>query len=103
MRRIGPAVIGPATLLVLVPGLVLVIRYDRLAFSAGWIVAGLVLYAVVTLLGMVGLRRASTAATAAASAGDLPAAAAATRRWLILAMTILGLLVLATADMVFRP
>jgi uncharacterized membrane protein len=103
MRRLGPAVIGPATLLVLVPGLVLVGRYDRLVLSARWIVVGLVLYGVVTLLGMVSLSRAGKAATAAVSAGDLPAATAATRRWLTLAITVLVLLVLATADMVFRP
>jgi uncharacterized membrane protein len=103
MRRLGPMVIGPSTLLVLVPGLVLVGRYGRLSFSARWIVAGLVLYAVTTLLGMIGLSRAGKAATAAVSSGDLPAAVAATRRWLTLAVTALGLLVLATADMVFRP
>jgi hypothetical protein len=67
------------------------------------VVAGLGLYLVVTLVGMLGLSRAGRTATAALDRGDVAAAAAATRTWLPLAVVVTALLVVATADMLLRP
>ena len=103
MRTLGPTVIGPATLLVLGAGIALVARSTRTAWSDRWIVVGLALYALVTLIGVVGLSRASVRATRALDEGDLAAAVGATRIWLRLAVAVAAVLVLATADMVFRP
>jgi uncharacterized membrane protein len=103
MRLLGPAVIGPSTLLVLGAGIALVVRSERAAMSDLWIAAGLALYVVITLLGMIGLSRASRTADAALERGDVDAATRATRGWLRIAVLITALLVLATADMVIRP
>jgi putative copper export protein len=103
MRSLGPVVIGPSTLLVLAAGIALVVQSDRTAVTDLWIILGMVLYAAVTLVGVLGLGRASRTATAALDRGDLPAATAATRGWLAMAVVVTGLLLLATADMVFRP
>ena len=103
MRSIGPALIGPSTLVVLGSGIWLVIRSERAGFADVWIVAGLALYALATLVGMIWLSRASRAATTALDREDVAAATAATRTWLRWAVVVSGTLVLATADMVLRP
>jgi uncharacterized membrane protein len=103
MRSLGPTAIGPATVLVLVAGIVLVVRSERSAFTDAWIIAGLVLYAAVTAVGVAGLGRATKVAVAALDRGEVAAATIATRRWLVMAVVVTGLLILATADMVLRP
>ena len=103
MGTLGPTVIGPATLLVLGAGLGLVARSGHTGLADGWVAAGLVLFAAATVAGIAGLRPASIAARAALDRDDLPAAVAATRRWLRLALLLTALLVASFADMVFRP
>jgi uncharacterized membrane protein len=103
MRQLGPILIGPATLLVLGSGVALVARSERVTFGARWVVIGLVLYALVTVIGMVNLRRASVGVARALDVEDLPAAVASARRWLWWAVTVAVLLLLTTWDMVFRP
>lgn len=103
MRALGPGVIGPSTVLVLGAGVALVVRSGRASMNDVWIVAGLVLYVLVTLIGVAGLSRASRAANAALDRGDMVEATGITRRWLTMALVITLLLILATADMVFRP
>lgn len=103
MGRLGPALIGPATLFVLASGIALVARSHRVTFGERWIVIGLVLYVLVTLVGMVNLRRASQGVKRALDADDLPAAVASARTWLRAAVVLTVLLLVATWDMVFRP
>ena len=103
MRGLGPAVLGPSTLLVLGAGIALVARADWVAMGDLWIVLGLVLFVVVTLVGVLGLSRATRAAGVALDRGDLAEAVAATRTWSRLALVVTVLLVVATADMVLRP
>lgn len=100
MRLLGPTVFGPATLLVLGAGVWLVIRFDRVNFTDAWILIGLGLYVLATLVGIVGMSRMNRRAEAAAERGDLKAAVAATRNWLVMAYVVVGILVLATADMI---
>jgi uncharacterized membrane protein len=101
MKLLGPAVFGPATLLVLGAGIWLVARYDRVSFTDPWILIGLALYVLATLVGMLGMSRANRKADAAAQQEDLESAVAATRRWLSMALAVDVILVLATADMIF--
>lgn len=103
MRSLGPTVIGPSTLLVLGAGIALVVRADWVSMADTWIIAGFVLYVVVTLVGVLGLSRANRSAATALAADDLSAAVAATRTWLRLALIVTALLVVAIADMVLRP
>lgn len=103
MRQLGPALIGPATLVVLGSGVAIVARSERVTFGDRWIVVGLVLYALVTVVGMVNLRRASQGVTRALDADDLPRAVASAKSWLRAAMVVVGLLLAVTWDMVFRP
>jgi uncharacterized membrane protein len=103
MRQVGPALIGPATLFILASGIALVARSQRVTFGERWIVIGLVLYVLATLVGMVNLRRASQGVTRALDADDLPAAVTSARTWLRAAVVLTALLLIATWDMVFRP
>lgn len=103
MRALGPTVIGPSTVLVLVAGIALVARSPRADMGDLWIVAGLVLYALVTLVGVLGLGRANKKAQRALDRDDVPAAVAATRSWLVQAGIVTFLLVIATIDMVVKP
>jgi uncharacterized membrane protein len=103
MRQLGPALIGPATLFVLASGIALVARSQRVTFGERWIIVGLVLYGLATLVGMVNLRRASQGVTRALDADDLPAAVASAKSWLRAAVVLTALLLVATWDMVFRP
>ncbi len=103
MRRLGPTVIGPATLLVLVPGIILVILYPRVTWTDPWIVIGIAIYVLVTLVGVLVLGRHSRRVKVALEAGDLDTAVATTRSWLVGAAVMTVLLLLATLDMVLRP
>lgn len=103
MHSLGPTLLGPSTVLVLVTGGILVARSRRAELGDAWVLVGLGLYVAATLVGMLGLSRASRAAAAALDLDDLPAATVATRSWLNMAVAVTALLVLATADMVLRP
>lgn len=102
MQTLGPAVIGPATVAVLVAGIALVVREPWVAMRDLWIVLGLVAYAVVTGLGVLGLGTSAKRAKQALQRDDLDAAVAATRTWYRLGLVITGILVLATVDMVVK-
>lgn len=103
MRRLGPTVIGPATLLVLVAGCVLVAISSRTAWTDAWVVIGLALWIAVTAVGVVVMGRTSRQTRDALAAGHLKTAAARTGTWSIGALIIAGLLLLALIDMVIRP
>lgn len=103
MRILGPAVIGPATVAVLVPGARLIERPGGAEFTDTWVVLGLLGYLVATVLGVAGLGPASRVAGHALDEGDLSAAVVATRRWYRLAIVLTVVLVLTTADMSVRP
>lgn len=103
MRRVGPALIGPATLFVLASGIALVARSERVTFGERWIVVGLALYVLATLVGIVYLRPSSQRVTRALDADDLPAAVGSARSWLRAAVVLTVLLLIATWDMVLRP
>jgi uncharacterized membrane protein len=103
MRRLGPTVIGPATLLVLASGIILVILHPRVAWTDPWIVIGMVIYVLVTLLGVLVLGRHSRRIKVALETDDLDLAVVTTRSWLVGAAALTGLLLLATIDMVVRP
>lgn len=103
MRILGPAVIGPATVAVLVPGAWLIARPGGAEFTDTWVVLGLLGYLVATVLGVAGLGPASRVAGHALDEGDLSAAVVATRRWYRLAIVLTVVLVLTTADMSVRP
>lgn len=102
MRVLGPAVIGPSTVAVLVAGVALVLRQPWVDMSDLWIVLGLVAYAIVTALGILGLGRTAKRATAALDRDDLASAASEARRWYRLALVVTAILILATVDMVLK-
>lgn len=102
MRVLGPAVIGPSTVAVLVAGVALVLRQPWVDMSDLWIVLGLVAYAIVTALGILGLGRTAKRATAALDRDDLAGAASEARRWYRLALVVTTILILATVDMVLK-
>jgi uncharacterized membrane protein len=103
LRVIGPRALAPASVLVLVLGVWMVLDSAAWTFGQRWIWLALVLLATAVLAGIVVLSRAALAAERAVKAGDHAAAAGQLRRWLWGVALILLLLVVATWDMVFKP
>ncbi len=93
----------PASILVLVVGIWLVLDSDGWSFEQTWIWLALVLLAVAVLVGAAFLGRSAIAAERAVQAGDNATAVQQLRRWSWGIRLILLLLVVATWDMVFKP
>jgi uncharacterized membrane protein len=102
-RVVGPFVLMPAAVLVLVLGIWMVIDSAAWSFEQTWIWLALVLLAAAVLVGAVFLSRAALAAERAVSAGDHAQATQQLRRWSWGIRLILLLLVVATWAMVFKP
>jgi uncharacterized membrane protein len=102
-RVVGPFVLMPAAVLVLVLGIWMVIDSAAWSFEQTWIWLALVLLAAAVLVGAVFLSRAALAAERAVSAGDHAQATQQLRRWSWGIRGILLLLVVATWAMVFKP
>jgi uncharacterized membrane protein len=102
-RVVGPFVLMPAAVLVLVLGIWMVIDSAAWSFEQTWIWLALVLLAAAVLVGAVFLSRAALAAERAVNAGDHAQATQQLRRWSWGIRGILLLLVVATWAMVFKP
>jgi uncharacterized membrane protein len=103
LRRIGPLVLAPAPVLLVVFGLWLVGDSSAWDFGQTWVQAGLGLFVAAFLVGAAHQSRAALAAERAASRGDHAEAARRLRRWAWGMALIVVLLVAATWDMVFKP
>jgi uncharacterized membrane protein len=103
LRIVGPFVLGPASLLVLVFGILMVVDSDAWTFEQTWVWLGIALIVAAYVAGAVLLGRSGTAAERAVKAGDHLQAARHLRRWSLGVWLILLLLVVATWDMVFKP
>jgi uncharacterized membrane protein len=103
LRRLGPVVLAPAPVLILVLGLWMVGDSDAWTLGQTWIVLALVLFGGAFLIGAAHQSRAAIGAERAAERGDHAAAARHLRRWAWGMAAILVLLVLATWDMVAKP
>jgi uncharacterized membrane protein len=102
-RVVGPSVLMPAAILVLVLGIWMVLDSAAWDFEQTWIWLALVLLLVAVLVGAVFLSRAAMGAQRAVDAGDDTKAARQLRRWAWGIRLILLLLVVATWAMVFKP
>lgn len=100
---LGPLVFLPALLVVLGFGMGMVADTDEWSFGQTWIWLALVLFGVAFVIGAAFQSRAGIAARRAGDAGDLGEAVHQLRRWLVGAVLILGVLVVVTWDMVFKP
>lgn len=109
MRRLGPAMIGPSTVLVLGAGIGLVVRYDRVDWADLSIVLALAIYVLATVVGVAVLARHARNGQKALADGDIRRAVCHTRSWLTGAdapmhgISIAVLLLLATEQMALRP
>jgi uncharacterized membrane protein len=103
LRRIGPAVLAPAPVLLVAFGLWLVGDSGAWDFGQRWVEVGIGLFAVAFLIGAAHQSRAAIAAERAAARGDAAEAARQLRRWAWGMGVIVAVLVVATWDMVFKP
>jgi uncharacterized membrane protein len=103
LRRIGPIVLAPAPVLLVVLGLWLVGDSGAWDFGQAWVQIGLGLFVGAFLVGAAHQSRAALAAERAAGRGDHAEAARQLRRWAWGMALIVVLLVAATWDMVFKP
>jgi uncharacterized membrane protein len=102
-RVVGPLVLMPAAILVLVLGIWMVLDNAAWTFEQTWIWLAMVLLVAAVLVGAVFLSRAALGAQRAVGAGDDAQAARQLRRWSWGIRLILLLLVVATWAMVFKP
>jgi len=103
LRRLGPLVLAPAPVLLGVLGAWMVGDSDTWSFGQAWIVVALALFGGAFLIGAAHQSRAALAAERAAARGDHAEAARSLRRWAWGMAAILGLLLVATWDMVAKP
>jgi uncharacterized membrane protein len=103
LRIVGPVMLAPASLGVLVFGIWMVVDSDLWDFGQAWIIVALALVAAAVIIGAAFLSRAALAAQAAVDAGDDGTAIAGLRRWSWGVRVLVGLLVVATWDMVMKP
>jgi uncharacterized membrane protein len=100
---VGPAVLAPGPLLLLATGIWSVSRSDAWTFGQTWVWLALVLLGTAFLYGAVFQSRVAISAQRAAAAGESDNALRLLRRWALGSLLILGLLLVATWDMVFKP
>jgi uncharacterized membrane protein len=103
LRSIGPALLAPAVVLVLVLGVWMV--GDSAAWDLGqrWVRIALILFAVAFLIGAVFQSRTAILAQRAVASSDHAEAAHQLRRWSWGMGVILVLLLVIAWDMVFKP
>jgi uncharacterized membrane protein len=100
LRRVGPVVLAPAPVTLLVFGLWAVGHDPAWSFDQTWVQLGLGLFVAAFAIGAAHQSRAALAAERASSALE---AAHHLRRWAYGMGAIVVLLVVATWDMVFKP
>jgi uncharacterized membrane protein len=103
LRTIGPVVLAPAPVLLIVLGLWLVGESDAWDFGQLWVQIAIGLFAAAFLVGAAHQSRAAIAAERAAARGDAGEARRQLRRWAWGMGLIVVLLVAAAWDMVFKP
>jgi uncharacterized membrane protein len=103
LRLIGPRLLLPAMASVVGLGIWLVADSEAWGFDQLWIQLGLGLFIAAFVLGAAHQSRAALAAERAAEAGDLQAVSRHLSRWAWGTVVIVGLLAVATWDMVFKP
>jgi len=103
LRRLGPVVLAPAPVLLIVLGTWMVGDSDAWSFGQTWVVLALALFGGAFLIGAAHQSRAALAAERAAARGDHAAAARHLRRWALGMGAILTLLVIASWDMIAKP
>jgi uncharacterized membrane protein len=103
LRVLGPLVLAPATVAVLVLGIGLVVESDAWDFGQLWVALGIGLFAAAFLVGAVWQSRTALAATRAAARNDDAEARRQLRRWLCGYGLIVALLVVAAWDMTTKP
>jgi uncharacterized membrane protein len=101
---VGMRILGPTWLVVLVTGVWMVAENGAFKFSQLWVLIGLGAFAVAFLIGTVFMSRAGIglerASRTEGAATQLPALL---QRWLAGYVAILAVLLIAVADMVFKP
>ena len=102
LRVIGPLVLAPAPVALVVFGIWLVVDSDAWDLGQTWVQVGLALFAVAFLVGAAFQSRAAIGAERAAAAGDNAEAARLLRRWAWGSSAILVLLLVATWDIVLK-
>jgi uncharacterized membrane protein len=103
LRLVGPVVLAPATVAVVLFGIWLVVDSDAWDFGQTWIQLALGLFAAAFVVGAAFQSRSAIAAQRAADAGDEREAVRQLGRWSWGMRLILVLLLVATWDMVFKP
>jgi uncharacterized membrane protein len=103
LRVIGPLVLMPATLAVVVFGAWIVLESDAWSLAQTWVRIGVGLYVVALLIGAIFQSRWAIRADRAATAGDHAEARRQLQRWFWGMWLILAVLVVATWDMVAKP
>jgi uncharacterized membrane protein len=101
---VGLRVLMPSVVLLLVTGVWQVLASSAWSFSQLWVRLALGLFILAFLVGAVYLSRVGIG-LARASAGNRPASesAALLTRWLVGYVVVLGLLLVAVWDMIFKP
>jgi uncharacterized membrane protein len=103
LRVLGPAVLAPAGVLLLMFGIWMVADSTAWSFGQTWVRIGLTLLIASVVVGAAYLSRTGVAAERAVAAGDHSEAARQLGRWAWGIGVILVLLVAATWDMVVKP
>jgi len=102
LSYLGPRVLAPAVIGVLVSGVALVLESAAWDFAQAWVLIAIGLFAVAFLVGAVYLSR--VALQLERSGGnDATLSRSLLDRWLIGYTVVLSVLVLIAADMVFKP
>jgi len=102
LSYLGPRVLAPAVIGVLVSGVALVLDSAAWDFAQAWVLIAIGLFAVAFLVGAVYLSR--VALQLERSGGnDATLSRSLLDRWLIGYTVVLSVLVLIAADMVFKP
>ena len=103
LRVMGPALLAPSVVLLLVMGVWMVQDSAAWDVGQGWLQAGVALYAAAFLIGAAFLSRTAIGAERAASAGDHAEAHRRLVRWSWGYRVIVLILLIATWDMVVKP
>ena len=103
LRRIGPLVLAPSTIAVVGLGVWMVLDSAAWDFGQFWVVFALGLFAAAFVVGAAHQSRAALQAERAVAEGDSPLALRHLTRWSWGYWLIVGLLVVAAWDMVFKP
>jgi uncharacterized membrane protein len=102
---VGPRVLGPAVVVLLVTGVLMVLRSAAWNFSQVWVLLALGLFVLAFVIGAIYLSRVGIEMARVAGGDGVAIAkgAALLNRWLLGYGAILLLLLVAVWDMVFKP